>query len=339
MANFWNSFARQLGTGDTVKDYQHAARTFVDGLYRLAPKYQSLFHVFIDLNTRVAQSDTNSQIEIGLMAKNVTLPRYTVQNKVYNSYNRKTINQERINYDPVTLTFHDDSQNVVRDFWYKYYQYHYRDSDHQLSVYDQDHKYKQRQEQNWGFSPNVPTNTGGRSENYITAIRIYSLHQKSFSSYILIRPTIISFQHGEHTAGEYAPMEHTMQIAYEAVQYETGAVSNGTVQGFSEIHYDNTPSPLTSIGGGTRSILGPGGLVEGVSDVVTNLQNGNFLGAALGAVRTGKNFKGADLKAIARGEFEQTARDILRGQNTQSPIFVPTQASIKEGLAKAVIRR
>jgi hypothetical protein len=331
MANFWNAFAQQLGTGDNVKDYQHAARTFVDGLYRLAPKYQSLFHVFIDLNTTVAQTDQNSQIEIGLMAKNVTLPKFTVQNKIYNAYNRKTINQERINYDPVTMVFHDDSQNVVRDFWYQYYQHYYRDSDHQLSVYEQDHKYKQRQEQNWGFSPNA----SGRAENYISAIRIYSLHKKEFSSYILIRPTITSFQHGEHTAGEYAPMEHTMQVAYEAVQYETGAVSAGTVQGFSEIHYDQTPSPLTSIGGGTRSILGPGGLVEGVGDVVSNLQSGNLLGAALGAFRTSKNFKGADLKAIAKGEFEQTAKDILRGQNTQSSIFVPTQASIKQGLAKA----
>jgi hypothetical protein len=116
MANFWNSFAQQLGRGDNVKDYQHAARTFVDGLYRLAPKYQTLFHVFIDLNTTVASTDQNSQIEIGLMAKNVTLPKYTVQNKIYNAYNRKTINQERINYDPVTMVFHDDSQNIVRDF-------------------------------------------------------------------------------------------------------------------------------------------------------------------------------------------------------------------------------
>jgi hypothetical protein len=337
MANFWNSFAQQLGRGDNVKDYQHAARTFVDGLYRLAPKYQTLFHVFIDLNTTVASTDQNSQIEIGLMAKNVTLPKYTVQNKIYNAYNRKTINQERINYDPVTMVFHDDSQNIVRDFWYKYYQHHYRDSDHQLSVYEQDHKYKQRQEQNWGFSPR--TLSFGKAENYINAIRIYSLHKKQFSSYILIRPTITSFQHGEHTAGEYTPMEHTMQIAYEAVQYETGPVSQGTVQGFNVIHYDNTPSPLTSIGGGTNSILGPGGLVEGAGDVVTNLQSGNLLGAALGAFRTSKNFKGADLRAIARGEFEQTAKDILRGQNTQSSIFVPTQASIKEGLAKAITGR
>ena len=334
MSNFWNAFATQLGTGDNLRDYQHGSRTFVDGFYRLAPKYQSLFHVFIELNSAVAQSDINSQIEIGLMAKDVTLPKYTVQNKVYNAYNRKTINQERINYDPVTLVFHDDSQNIVRDFWYKYYQHHYRDSDHQRTIYDQDHKYKTRQEQNWGFSPRVAS----KAENYINSIKIFSLHKKQFSSYTLIRPTITSFQHGQHTAGEYETMEHTMQVAYESVHYETGAVSKQTVDGFSEIHYDNTPSPLTSIGGGTRSILGPGGLVEGVGDVVTNLQNGNLLGAALGAFRTSKNFKGADLKAIASGEFEQTARDILRGQNTQSSIFVPTAASIKEGLAKATPR-
>jgi hypothetical protein len=336
MANFWNSFINQVSTGDQIKDYQHASRTFVDGLYRLAPKYQSLFHVYFDLNQTVASgTDRSSQIELGMMAKTVALPRFSVQSKTYNAYNRKNVAQERINYDPVSITFHDDSADVVRNFWYQYYQYYYRDSDHQLTVYDQDHKYKTRQEQNWGFSPGSAGNLGG-TPVYINSIRIYSLHQKQFSSYILIRPTITSFQHGQHTSGDYSPMEHTMQVAYEAVQYETGPVSSGTVLGFSEIHYDQSASPLSSVGGGTNSILGKGGLVEGAGDVITNLQNGNFLGAALGAVRTAKNFKKTDLKAAATAEFAQIGKDILRGQNPLSTVFVPTAASIKEGLSKAV---
>lgn len=335
MANFWNSFLNQIGTGDQIKDYQHASRTFVDGLYRLAPKYQSLFHVYVDLNQAIASgTDRNSQIELGMMAKNVQLPRFSVQTKTYNAYNRKNISQERINYDPVAITFHDDSADVVRNFWYSYYQYYYRDSDHQLTTYDQEHKYKTRQEQQWGFSPGNGSISG--TPAFINSIRIYSLHQKSFSSYILIRPTITSFQHGMHTSGEYSPMEHTMQIAYEAVQYENGPVSNGTVLGFSEIHYDHSASPLSSIGGGTQSILGKGGLIEGAGDVITNLQNGNFLGAALGAVRTANNFKKMDLKKAAAAEFTQIGKDILRGQNPLSPVFVPTASSIATGLSKAV---
>jgi hypothetical protein len=336
MAGFFNQFLKQLGTGDEIKDYQHAARTFVDGLYRLSPKMQSMFHVFIELNPAVAKVDPqnpNNQYEIGLMAKTAQLPKFTVQNKTLNAYNRKNVVQERIQYDPLTLTFHDDSANVIRNFWQGYYSYYYRDSDHSKPLYNQEYKYKPRQEQNWGFSPKF---TGSGTPNYINAIRIYSLHQKSFSSYILFRPTITAFQHGQHEQGNYTPLDHTMTIAYEAVQYEYGPVSRGTVMGFNIMHYDNTPSPLTSLGGGTTSILGPGGLVEGTGDAVTNLENGNYGAAVLGSLRTFNNFKNTNLSTVAGAELSQTAMNILRGQNTQSTVFVPTASSVQDGISKAV---
>lgn len=329
-SGFGNQFLKQLGKGDNLRDYQHAARTFVDSMYALSPKMGSMFHVFIDLNTQASAIGQSNQIELGMMAKTVNLPKFSVQTKTYNAYNRKNISQERINYDPVSITFHDDSKDVVRDFWYGYYRYYYRDSDHSISMYNDDTKYTRRNIQDWGFSP-----TSGKTQNYINAIRIYSLHQKYFSSYILIKPTITSFAHGQHQAGEFSPMEHTMSVAYEAVQYETGPVNDGTVQGFNVMHYDKTPSPLTSLGGGTKSILGPGGLVDGIGSITNNLQNGNFLAAGLAAFKTGSTFKGESLKAIASAELKSTASSILKGQNTQSPVFFPTSSSIKDGLSKA----
>jgi hypothetical protein len=332
MAGFFNQFLRQIATGDKIHDWQHASRTFIDSLYRLSPKIGTSYHVYMDLNPVVAQVDQNSQIEIGMMAKSVQLPKFSVTTKTYNAYNRKNIAQEKINYDPLSITFHDDSADVVRNFWYGYYSYYYRDADHNEVVYNQDHKYNKRQAQNWGYTPLSST----IAQNYINTIRVYSLHQKSFSAYTLIRPTITSFQHGEHQSGEYSPMEHTMNIAYEAVQYTTGPVSGGTVLGFGGIHYDNSASPLTSLGGGTSSILGPGGLVEGAGDIITNLQNGNFVGAALGGFRTANNFKKMDLKKVSSGEFGQLGRNILSGKNPLSTVFVPTPGSINQGIAKAV---
>jgi hypothetical protein len=313
MAGFFNQFLKQVATGDEIRDWQHASRTFVDSLYRLSPKIGTVYHVFMDLNPVVSQVAVNEQIEIGIMAKSVALPKFSVSTKTYNAYNRKNIAQEKINYDPLTITFHDDSADVVRNFWYGYYSYYYRDADHQEPIYAQDHKYKKRQAQSWGYTPLSDQGT----QPYINAIRIYSLHQKEFSSYTLLRPTITSFQHGQHQAGEYVPMEHTMTVAYEAVQYATGQVSNGTVIGFSEIHYDHSPSPLTSLGGGTTSILGPGGLVEGGSDVITN-------------------FKNQDIKKIAGPELIQLGKNILTGRNPLSTVFVPTAGSINQGIAKAV---
>lgn len=334
MANFWNSFLNQIITGDNLKDYQHAARTFVDGLYRLGPKSTSLFHVFMDVDTQATNVRTNEQIELGMMAKTVSLPKFTIQNEILNSYNRKNVIQKRMTYDPVTITFHDDSADVVRNFWYDYYSYYYRDSDYSESLYSQAHRYKQRQTQDWGYSPRSVGAQG--TVNYLKSIRIYSLHQKSFSSYILIRPTITSFQHGQHTQGEYDTMQHSMTVSYEAVQYEYGPVNSGTVQGFNVIHYDNIPSPLTVLGGGTQSILGPGGLVDALGTISTNLQSGNYGTAILSAIRSGKNFSQADLSKVVTSEFQQTILNILRGQNSQSSIFVPTASSIQEGLSKAV---
>ena len=320
MASFGNQFLNQIANGDEIKDYRHASKTFVDSLYRLGPKSTALFHVFMDLNPAIGPGDPT---EIGMMAKTVQLPKFSVQNKIYNAYNRKNIVQDRINYDPITITFHDDSANVVRGFWEKYYGHYYRDGDQSPESYNINHKYSTRPTQKWGFDPKS-------SDNYINAIRIYSLHQKSYSSYILFRPTITSFQHGQHTSGNYELMEHTMTVNYEAIHYDSGSISGESVQGFGDLHYDKSPSPLSAAGGGTQSILGPGGLVQGVGGVLSNLQSGNLLGAALGAYQVSRNAKNIDLKAAAGSELKQVAMSVLRGQGVGSTVAAPTAATLKK---------
>lgn len=111
-----NEFLDQLQVGDEIRDWQHATKLFVDSLYRLGPKSTALFHVFIELNPTLASMSQTNQVELGMLAKTFTLPKFNVQNKVLNAYNRKNIIQERVNYEPTTITFHDDSANVVRNF-------------------------------------------------------------------------------------------------------------------------------------------------------------------------------------------------------------------------------
>ena len=130
-----------------------------------------------------------------------------------------------------------------------------------------------------------------------------------------------------------------MTIAYEAVQYAYGTVSNGTVQGFNVIHYDNTPSPLSSLGGGTTSILGPGGLVDTIGGTLTNLNQGNYLGAAFTALRGAQSWKGADLKGVLTSEALQVGKNILRGQNPTSQYFVPTASSVNDSYSRAIPRQ
>jgi hypothetical protein len=58
----------------------------------------------------------------------VDLPKFTINNETLNQYNRKRVVQTKINYDPVTLTFHDDGGDNVRKMWYAYYNYYYKDA-------------------------------------------------------------------------------------------------------------------------------------------------------------------------------------------------------------------
>ena len=50
-----NSLLNALQKGDNVRDYQHAARTFVDNGYELQPRYSNLFHVVFSFTPDAAQ--------------------------------------------------------------------------------------------------------------------------------------------------------------------------------------------------------------------------------------------------------------------------------------------
>jgi hypothetical protein len=322
--NIFGDILQSIAPNRNIRDYQHAARTFIDSLYRLSPKLNNLFHVFIDVNQNIANIDQLSQIETGLMAKQVQLPKFTVATKTHNAYNRKTIQQEKVTYDPVTITFHDDSADIVRKFWYNYYSYYYRDSDYPIDNFKDDSKYKQRQQQNWGYSPK--TDLAGNIP-FITSIRIYSLHQKRFSSYTLMRPMIQIFQHGQHEAGAYTPMEHSMTVNYESVLYDTGPVSNGTVLGFAEVHYDQTSSPLRNLG----ALIGAGG------SILSSIENGD-LGSTVQNVINATNIltgTNTQIKQAPALDLSQIGESIMKGRNPLSSIFVPTSGSVQQGISKA----
>ena len=50
MANWRSNFLRQLLGGDTMRDYQHAARLYTDRTFALSPKNRFLYHVVFEIN-------------------------------------------------------------------------------------------------------------------------------------------------------------------------------------------------------------------------------------------------------------------------------------------------
>jgi hypothetical protein len=80
---------------------------------------------------------------------------------------------------------------------------------------------------------------------------------------------------------------------------------------------------LTVLGGGTNSIFGPGGVVDGVGSVIRNVQTGNILGAILAASNTynnAKKIKKSDAKEELKGIAKKGVLEIGKQAGTTSPI-------------------
>jgi hypothetical protein len=107
-------------TGGVLKDYQHAARLFVDGDFALAPRLKFQYHVQF--------SGQGCGPDLNMLVKSVDLPKFQVTNETVHQYNRKRVIQTGMTYQPITIKFHDDNSSTVRSLWQSYYAYYFSDS-------------------------------------------------------------------------------------------------------------------------------------------------------------------------------------------------------------------
>ena len=292
-----------------MKDYQHASRLYIDNNHKLMPKQKFLFHVVFNTDETLFQGgfNPNERYELNMLVKQCDLPKYNMSYEEKVQYNKKMYNPTRIAYEPVNITFHDDHADTVNAFWKKYYEYNIADSvalnsDQQISNTKDDYYDGIDSRAITKFGLDTPKQ---RRKPYLKGIEIFVLHKQRFTSMTLVNPVIGSFSHDNlDQADGTGIMQNTMQILYETVIYKSGVVNRNNVPGFATIHYDKAPSPLTVLGGGTNSIFGPGGVVDGIGSVIRNVSNGNILGAILSASNTynnAKKIKKKDVKAELKG--------------------------------------
>jgi hypothetical protein len=339
MAGLMDTILKGLSSTDTVKSYQHASRIFVDGNFLRSPKYSFLFYVIFVYKDGAGGLGTpiSRGIQIGALCKSAQLPKYTVDVQTLNAYNRPNIVQKKLKYDPVQLKFHDDSDDIIREFWYDYMTYYYRDSDYQKALYGQDHKYKDRQRTAWGYGlRDEGTDTAGGFRGVgdyhpLKEIRIYSFYNKKFSEYTLINPVISAFRHGEHSNDGSNLMEHEMTVQYEAVKYAFGYVSSASFGDSMLLLYDRQQSSLSA--GVTRSIFGQGGLINTLDNVTNDLASGNYLGAFLKINKAREVFRGTNFSQLIKDEGLQMIGQAVRtGVNPLSTVSAPTIAGVTNSL-------
>ena len=313
-----NPLLTQFSTGDTMRDYKHASKTFVDNNYELQPKYSNLFHVVFEFTPEAATLfDTIAQLEIPLLVKSADLPAYTLDVQTHNQYNRQTQSHHKFNYQPITIRFHDDTKEVIREMWHKYYIYYNADPTYSLdgNAYTTSDKYANRTQQQWGLQRG--------NKRFSKNIKIYSMQNHKFGEYTLVNPIITSFSHDQHAYANGGLMENTMQLAYETVKYATGFVNNINPRGFGDIHYDVEKSDLsaTTIADDTAFIDGT--LTSVTSQRATDLFDGNVIGTITDAEIIFNQTKNPDGLNVFEETLNIFANNLISGKKPTSNILVP----------------
>jgi hypothetical protein len=302
MANKFQKFLGSVAMGfldpkGNMGDFQHASRLYVDDTFRLAPKNKFLYYVVFNINPD-AMDDISFEdrhlLELNYLVKQAELPKYTLKSETLNQYNRKTNVYTGIQYEPVTLTVHDDNNGITNLLWALYYGYYFADRENARDPNADIDPIAFRRNT---YSPKnqMPFRYGldnGSDEPFFNSIQLFTLSRQRFFSYLLCNPKITKWDHDNlDQASGNGILENKMTLAYDAVIYNSGSVQEDDPAGFAVLHYDHSPSPIAGaeiLQNGMKGIFGDlfslnsfgggagGGLIGGlVGGLVNGLAGGN----------------------------------------------------------------
>ncbi len=223
-----------------LKDYKHASYTFLgeDG-YAMVPKFGFLFHVRFVFNQPAQSQNGDRSKTISVLCKSADLPKFNIEFEELNKYNKKEVVPKKLRYESVTLTFHDDMKNVIRDMWLAYNTYYFADAGVTPEAWALDDTYLE----------NRPFNRYGLDNNQtvklIKSVDIYSMGNHKYTKYSLINPLITSFDFDNYNYSEGAKtMETQIRLDYETVLYYEGNTEEIPGFGRDSNYYDKEKSRL-----------------------------------------------------------------------------------------------
>lgn len=316
MASKFNGFLDNLANGvlspkGNMADWQHASRLYVNDDQKHAPKVKFLYHVTFYL-TEAAKSVIPEVAQysnvIGMLVKEIDLPKFTAQVETKNKYNRKKNVQTKIEYQPINITFHDDNYGATTALMEAYYKYYYADGLQSLSngsygnrrTGDTTYDGSGTNSFSFGLNNNQP------SIPFFDRIEIAQMARKSYTKFTLVNPIVSAWQHDSLSNGDGGTMSNSMTVNYDTVFYDRGYVQageNGSPTGFGRTdHYDVTPSPLSPLGGGFLSLDQQFGAAADLYEYITQGKNfSNPFEAALAAANLIGNIRNNTSEGIREG--------------------------------------
>lgn len=324
MANKFNALLDSVATGaltpkGNLGDWQHASRLYVDSNMRLAPRSKFNYHVQFVV-TPEGQSlipqlfSGSAKNEIGMLVKNADLPSYNANVDQKKKYNRIKNVQTGVTYDPVNITFHDDNQGITTAFLQAYYRYYFADGNQRINggaAYAVNPHNTYRNGIANKFKYGMDVNNPGVP--FFKEIKISTMARGEYVTYTLVNPMLTAWQHDSVDNGDGAgTLQNRITVAYEAVFYESGAVTagaNGDPAGFGQDHYDTTPSPISLAGGGATGLAAA---IDGAFSLYDFIASGEAYENPLLAVLMGANLIG-NVRNLSKEGIRQEGFNLLTG--------------------------
>ena len=238
-----------------LKDSQTASNNFRlktetwDGVDK--PKF--LYYIkFVKSNNTSGGTDYTKSI--GILAKHIDRPGFKLDTETLNQYNKKRIVQKRIEYDPVSVTFHDTVDNKVAHMVEDYIRFYYGDPRNKSAIdwkWDQyANEMSMGQGGDWGFIPPKDTSFA----NYFSHIEFYYLYGGRYTQYDIINPKIESYTPSDMEYSDSVGAEIQVRFIHEGIVYQG---NNKTLSGSLAEEMGISMSGVNDIQGSTSSFMSP----------------------------------------------------------------------------------
>lgn len=253
------------------RDSQYASKNFrIDGnsfATSLLPKPKFLFFVqFVRaadsaVFDSVGQSSgvsrlSNTKDGIIFQIKQIDRPKFNIKTETLVQYNKKRVIQTGIEYQNMTISFHDDVSDQVMEFWTEYYSFYYGDGRKiRSSEWRSDIVTNEFDEglggTGWGYLGRFNGPGGAEAMHFLEEINIFQFYAGQYTTMTFVHPKLTIFDHDQNDYED--GREGTgirMSFDYEGVIYDltprrvNGPVPEGQISataeqfGFSNEYFD-----------------------------------------------------------------------------------------------------
>ena len=150
------------------------------------------------------------------LVKTAEPPKPTFDTEIVDQYNKRRIIQKKITWDPITITFHDDSSSIVYSVLVDYMSYYYKEfSNTEPTDWNLDTVTNLVNGEDWGYRANV-------LKYYFQNISLIWMSGGRGTRMRLIHPIItnIQFDQLDYADGS-TPLEIAVTFEYEGVRVKS----------------------------------------------------------------------------------------------------------------------